>query len=551
MRHKSYNMIKSLRHIYISITLFLLSIVFIFSFYSLHMLKEQFTNSQQQTLNLYMNELDQCLSKISSSLNMYWLQKGSPDFSALTSGDIYRKKSEIISDFSSNMLFLNYCDGLFFLDTTNDEYGYAFNNSSDPSQSYNTRLEIKKVASSIMESSNLITSSGWHFKELNGSQYLFYLQWMDNFCYGSWFNTDSLLPMVSGLSPYPDAFLSLIDKQGNYLASSSQTEPASSLSTKAYITTDKASLVAPFTLSISTPETLYLATMSISLRILICVSIFALLTIAIANTALKKIIKEPLLQVLTVITQYESGNLDYIPSNERMPQEIVQINQALTNMSHEIQSLKIDVYEKQLRLKDVQLQHLQHQIKPHFVINVLNMIGVMVQMHENDKITKVIGCLSQYVRNTINLTIRTATLQHELNQLENYLTLQKIRYPDQITVQYCIDPQLNDFQIPILTIQTLVENIFKHAFEPYEPLIISIHASIQQDQMILSVCDNGCGFPLDLMEQFNQNQSEFQNGEHIGLVNICQRLHMEYPNSSVWLSNDSGAVVTITMPYKL
>ena len=186
IHHKSYSMVKLLRTIYTSITLFLLTIVFVFSLYSLHMVKSQFTAAQQQALNLYMNELDQCLSRISSSLHMYRIQEGAPDFSALGSGDIYRRKSDIISDFSSNILFLNHCEGLFLYDAENDEYGYVFNNSPNSPQTYNTRLKIKDTVSSIMEETGLSAFSGWHLKELDGRRYLLYLQWMNGFCYGSW-----------------------------------------------------------------------------------------------------------------------------------------------------------------------------------------------------------------------------------------------------------------------------------------------------------------------------------------------------------------------------
>lgn len=174
----------------------------------------------------------------------------------------------------------------------------------------------------------------------------------------------------------------------------------------------------------------------------------------------------------------------------------------------------------------------------------------MAQMNEGAKITKIISNLSQYIRNTMNLTIRTTSLHHELEQLENYLALQRIRYPNQITVSYNIDPQVNDFKLPILTIQTLVENIFKHALEPYVPLIIQISAFIQQNNVVLTVHDNGCGFPEKLITAFNQPAPPASDGQHIGLINIRQRLDLEYPLASMKLSNDSGALVTITLPYQ-
>lgn len=548
-RFKPYSMVNLLQRFNIFITLFLLSIVFTFTLYSLHMVKKQFTASQQQTLNLYMSELDQGLEKIASSIQMYQLKEGDPDFSNLDSGDIYRKKTTIISDFSYDTMFLNRCDGLFFLDVLNDEYGYVFN-SANSSENYNTRLEIMEISESIMRSSSLFNFSSWYNVEAGDHPYLLYLRWRENFCYGAWINTSTLLPSVSEFSSNPDTFLYLTDNTGRYLDSSAHTEASALMSQKSLITTSSASVNAPFTLSVSTPSTYYLSTMSASICVLAIISILVFFAIFLMNIVVKRIIEKPLSQVLSVIGRFESGDLNYVPSDQNMPSEIIHINQALHNMAHEIQLLKIDVYENELHLKDVQVQYLQHQIKPHFVINILNTIGLMAQMNEGAQIARIISNLSQYIRNTMNLTIRTTSLHHELEQLENYLALQRIRYPNQIDVSYHIDPQLNDFKIPILTIQTLVENIFKHALEPYVPLTIQICASIQQNTVVLSVHDNGCGFPQELIETFNQPSIPESDGQHIGLVNIRQRLNLEYPQASMHLSNDSGALVTITLPLR-
>ena len=305
----------------------------------------------------------------------------------------------------------------------------------------------------------------------------------------------------------------------------------------------------PLKLELYAPKYSYLSTMSGGLKGLIIITIIALMTIPAVYYLMKRIVKRPLNQVLYSISQYESGHSDYIPSDEGMPGEIIQVNHALTNMYQEIQALKIDIYEKQLNLKEIHLQYLQHQIKPHFVINILNTVSLMAQMNETRQIISVLTYLSDYMRNMINVNIRTATLESELKQLDNYLKLQEIRYPDQVTVEYHIDPALNSFKIPVLTLQTLTENIFKHALDPEMPLKIWISAFSEPDHVIIIVRDNGCGFPEDVLEKFNAHPQDTGDGHHIGLVNIRQRLNLEYPDqASITLRNDHGGVVIICLP---
>ena len=85
--------------------------------------------------------------------------------------------------------------------------------------------------------------------------------------------------------------------------------------------------------------------------------------------------------------------------------------------------------------------------------------------------------------------------------------------------------------------------------EPYVPLTIRVEASVLHDQVILSVRDNGCGFSEEIMEKFNAHPDASGDGTHIGLVNIRQRLYLEYQErASLQLLNDSGAVIVITLP---
>lgn len=548
MRKTNYSLIKVLKRIYMSITLFLLAILITYNFYCLHTVKQQYTDAQQQSLDLYIHEIDNSLSKISSLLMSYQLQNIFPSLSDLDTQELFSAKKSITSQLSTALLFLNYCDGLFLYDYNNNEYCYAFSSTAERSQTYTTRITIPETVSQIIRNSNKPSNSQWTVVTIENYDYLLYLQWDDGVCTGSWIQAGSLLPGSSDSPFRPEIILNICDHQGTPLNTDKNVLMASS-SEKKYIQLSQSFNIAPVTIVLYAPAASYLSTLNLGLGILLCVSVFALLTIPAVYTLIKRMLKQPLEQVLYSISQYESGHSDYTPCDEHMPCEIIHINHALTNMYHEIQTLKIDIYEKQLQLKDTHLQYLQHQIKPHFVINILNTLSLMAQMNDTQSIISVIGYLSNYLRNMLNTTIKTASIKSEIEQLNNYIKLQEMRYPEQIHVTCMIEPILGDFQIPVLTIQTLVENIFKHAMESYAELYISISASEKSDFVEIIVKDNGCGFPEDLIHHFNTHPEDTGDGQHIGLVNIRQRLNLEYPGQAdMTLKNDSGAVVIIHLP---
>lgn len=556
MKIKHYSLTKSLRRIYIALTLFLLAILMIYNHYCLETVRNQYTQTQRQAMNIYTHEVDISLSKISSLLMSFMLQNTMPSLNGLTPDELYYAKSEITGQLSTSLLFLDYCEGLFLYDAAADEFCYAFSGDNALTNSYSARMNIPQAAREIMASENAFTRADWYITTLEDQPFLLYLLWEDQVCMGSWIYAGHLLPQAEAAAFSSEISLTLADLTGTPVAATATSltgTPAAATAadtTAAGIRLSQAFDTIPLTLELSAPSSAYWATMSDGLKLLLAAGIIALLAIPAAYFLLARIVRRPLEQVLYSISRYEAADSSYIPKDQGMPDEIIQINHALLRMYQEIRALKIDIYEQKLNLKEIHLQYLQHQIKPHFVINILNTVSLMAQMNDNNHIISVIHYLSNYMRNMLNTHIRSNTLRAETEALDNYLELQKIRYPEQITVDCHIEPELEDFEIPVLTLQTLVENVFKHAMESYEPLTITIRAAREGSCVTLSVSDNGRGFPESFMESFNDHPEDPGDGHHIGLVNIRQRLNLEYPEqASIRLSNGPGAVVTIRLPW--
>ncbi len=141
-----------------------------------------------------------------------------------------------------------------------------------------------------------------------------------------------------------------------------------------------------------------------------------------------------------------------------------------------------------------------------------------------------------------------------------YLMLAKARYEDNLDFTIDVPENLSDITVPKLTLQPLVENAISHGFDgKNEQRRLSVTGQIRNAQLILEIRDNGTGFSEETLESLRSRIREIQEGSasieasggHIGLVNTCLRLHYySHGKMHMAIGNDSGAVITLTMPCK-
>ena len=136
--------------------------------------------------------------------------------------------------------------------------------------------------------------------------------------------------------------------------------------------------------------------------------------------------------------------------------------------------------------------------------------------------------------------------------------LAKARYEDDL--QYTIDvpESLNEITVPKLTLQPLVENALTHGFDGTNIIrILSVTGFVLGDSLVLEIRDNGTGFSEEMLKSLRFRIREIEDGKvsiestggHIGLVNTCLRLYYYSKGAMrIAISNDSGAVITMTFP---
>lgn len=174
-------------------------------------------------------------------------------------------------------------------------------------------------------------------------------------------------------------------------------------------------------------------------------------------------------------------------------------------------------------LKYSELKALQSQINPHFLFNVLNTMTSLIRTNP-EKAREVTIDLSSYLRYNLDNNVKSVELIKELNQVDTYIKIEKVRFGDKLNILYDVDESLYNFQIPSLIIQPLVENSIKHGIlkKRDNGCVKIIIKKIDKD-IEITIEDDGVGIEQSIIDNLDK-----QIKENIGLKNVHQRLKLLY-----------------------
>ena len=212
--------------------------------------------------------------------------------------------------------------------------------------------------------------------------------------------------------------------------------------------------------------------------------------------------------------------------------EIIELSQSFNLMVSHIDELIRRTYLAELSEKSARLTALESQLNPHFLYNTLQAISTEALLNDQPQINKMITSLASNLRYTIK-SEDLVPLKNEMVYVNNYIYLQKIRMDDNLQVNIRIDPDTEEFLIPKISIQTLVENSIIHGISPATGSI-QIDISVKRVENYIHICvrDNGNGIPqeqLSLLYADFERQDKTGSTGGIGLVNLYTRLKLLSP----------------------
>jgi two-component system sensor histidine kinase YesM len=229
--------------------------------------------------------------------------------------------------------------------------------------------------------------------------------------------------------------------------------------------------------------------------------------------------------------------------------EIGYLYKSFEKMTEDILQLIEVNYKNELLFKESQLKYLQAQINPHFLFNTLDSISWRAKLADDPVTTKIVESLSVLLRGSLSEK-KQFSLEEEIELVKHYLTIQKIRYGDQLSYSIDCPEQVQSLCFPHMVLQPIIENAIKYSLEfNGEDCRIYISAASNSSILQVTIKNSGSFFEEEHMQKLENNLIE-TSGFGIGLLNIQQRIQLDYGKEyGIYLYNDEDrAIVEIKIP---
>ncbi|HAH63756.1 MAG TPA: hypothetical protein DCL73_16845 [Treponema sp.] len=259
----------------------------------------------------------------------------------------------------------------------------------------------------------------------------------------------------------------------------------------------------------------------------------------------------------SINTIRESGRLNLLGGFEKY-QEFYDVETAFNALILQIQELKIKSYEDKINKQRAQLQYLQMQLKPHFFLNCLKSLNAMTMEGDKEEMQKYILAVSEYVRYLLRSDTEKIEIKEEISMVRTFLNMQSIISVRKVACTIHVDSEIEHCLIPIMTIQTFVENAYKHAVlsETDDCLKIQIKAVLlhSEENLLVDIIirDNGNGYPEEILTALNSGstQETADSGSGgIGIQNVKKRCGIFYGNKAEFnFTNLGGAYSELIIP---
>lgn len=303
-------------------------------------------------------------------------------------------------------------------------------------------------------------------------------------------------------------------------------------------------------ISIEIPHVNFVSSGSYLFIIIIIAIIASILLITIALFYQEQSVFKPLTKLKNAMEEFSGGNTEVRLKERTSNHEITVLYHTFNHMAEQIINLKIDVYKASLEKQKVYNQFLRVQIQPHFYTNILNLIYTLASIKDYGTIKDLTKNMAEYFRYLLSLKEDYVFLEDELQCIARYAQVQKIRYQDNFQMKITCNADADTEKIPPLLIQTFMENSIKHNIMLVQDLEIRLLVEEAGDMLHIIVKDNGLGFPEDTLDKLNRGEDIEEDGRHIGIMNVKNRLQVLYRGqAAVSIQNENkGSRVAVSIP---
>jgi len=550
--------------------------------YATLVVHSQVAQSNRNLLTIYMNDMDQVLGEIENYLyktaeqnqNVISLSQYGPD-----SWEYYLSTTQTVNELEFNMNYYDAADVLFAYSSKYEELFVAQQQSVTYERKLLIQDELKRI---LKDPAAEVRLPKWSLVEQNGKYAL--LRVVDtnyDSLIGAWVDVDRLMEPMRQLGPFGQG------GKGEAMLMSGTGSPVSAVGAsiggalaevdfvpylddgggdsaynivkldQPYLLVAKRSRMADMDLVLLLPERTLLEGLPIFRNLTYIIPMLAAVMLVLYLLFLQNSIVKPIQQFIQAMRKIRAGDLTVRMADNKLV-EFVALKETFNGMAQQIEHLKIDIYEEQIRTQRAELKHLQAQIHPHFFMNSLNIVYQLAQIKDYDMIQNMALHLVRYFRYTTRTQVSTITIQEEVEHIYHYLSIQKYRFPETLAFDFEVDPAVERAEVPPLTIQPLVENAMVHGFSirTGTPFLIKVRiAPAPEDpegELRIEVLDNGTGIAPEQKDALARKVHDPEPGNgSLGLWNVVRRCRLYFKTPVRMTFEDAepaGTHITLHLP---
>ena len=272
---------------------------------------------------------------------------------------------------------------------------------------------------------------------------------------------------------------------------------------------------------------------------LVLAGIYAIVTLIAVAVSLyfSRIFTKPIQMISKEMTSFDGKDFSHTISLHT-DTELDQIGESYNKMLGNIERLLIEIKKQEKELRVSEMNMLISQIKPHFLYNTLDTIYMLARINGEKTTMKMIQALSGYLRLSLSKGSDIVTVEDELDNVKNYLEIQKIRNEDLFSYEISCQPEVENRWTLKLILQPLAENAIKYGFcDIFEGGLIRIDVRELSGRLTFSVYNNGKPMDKEIAEKINdlgkvpvpEMKKAFPDKQKgYGVINIATRLRLKY-----------------------
>ena len=252
--------------------------------------------------------------------------------------------------------------------------------------------------------------------------------------------------------------------------------------------------------------------------------------VIIFSVYLPKSFTKPITDLVVVTDRISRGELE-ARSDNVSTDEVGELARSMNQMIDKINELLSQITKEQIRIREAELELLQLQINPHFLYNTLDTIIWLAEGGDEKRVVGMVKSLSAFFRTSLSRGRDIITIREELLHAKSYLEIQQFRYQDILDYEINVPEEFNEYSIPKITIQPLIENALYHGIKNKRGGgRIVIDAAKQGDDFVISVRDDGIGMTPERLEEVVTGLSRKQPSDSAiyGLYNVNERIRLKF-----------------------